>query len=563
MVQHRYLALLILLSIFFGSVYIATQIGHDFGGVSIKEVIIQAQGYTVRGTLYTPYGVSSKLPAFALAHGISNAKETLGGLALELARNGYMALTVDEKGHGESDIGIGVTDSTLGLGSAVTYLTSLPNVDAKRIGVAGHSIGAGAVRATVSQNHQIMATVLIGGGQSDSTIYTPMNETQPKNLLFVVGRNDVLFNLTSLDAYLRPVFGAVDAISPGNTYGEFGDGTARRLVLLETIHLLEPVDPMTVKEVVSWANSALKPDVSYPLGMKAQTYLLREGSMAVALVAFIASIIPLSQILNGLLPGGVGEHTVVRHRFLRERRVLLLWSILGLVLYLPGMFLGALVPFPPLLFGASMAWWLLATGIIGLLILVVMAWRKPKGSVRILGYFRESFKIRDITIGVLLLCLLYAFSYASSTLFGEKLRLLIPIFNPLIAGRAEMFPLFIPFYLVYFIMEGLYLHVYRDRQTAGSTAGNLTRTMLLKLSPYFALLTLQYLPMFMMNYRLISGFFGFYIEFIWAIVSLLAISTFASWWLYRYTGRIWVGVVLNTLLFAWVSAGLFPFSAFR
>ncbi len=348
MIQHRYLTLLILLSIFFGSVYVATQIGHDFGGVSIKDVIIQAQGYTVRGTLYTPYSVSGKLPAFALAHGVSNAKETLSGLALELARNGYMALTVDEKGHGESDTGIGVTDSTLGLGSAVTYLTSLPNVDANRIGVAGHSMGAGAVRATVSQNHQITATVLIGGGQSDSTIYTPMNETQPRNLLFVVGRNDVLFNLTSLDAYLRPVFGAADAISPETTYGEFGDGTARRLVLLETIHLLEPVDPMTVKEVVSWANSALKPEVSYPLGMKVQTYLFREGFMAVALVAFMASIIPLSQILNGLLPGGVGEPTAVRHRFLRERHVLLLWSLLGLVLYLPGMFLGILIPFPPL-----------------------------------------------------------------------------------------------------------------------------------------------------------------------------------------------------------------------
>jgi hypothetical protein len=89
------------------------------------------------------------------------------------------------------------------------------------------------------------------------------------------------------------------------------------------------------------------------------------------------------------------------------------------------------------------------------------------------------------------------------------------------------------------------------------------RTLLLKLTPYFALLTLQYLPMFLANYRLLSGQLGFFIEFIWAIVPLLAISTFASWWLYRYTGRIWAGVLLNTLLFAWVCAGLFPFTAFR
>ena len=378
MVQRRYITLLLVLAIFLGSVYAAAQIGVDFGGVNVKEVTIQAQGYSVRGTLYTPNGVSGKVPAFALAHGVSNAKETLGGLALELARNGYVALTIDEKGHGESDTGIGVTDLTLGLGSAVTYLASLPDVDANRIGVAGHSMGAGAVRETVSQNPAIAATILIGGGQSDSTTYAPMNETRPRNLLFIVGRNDVLFNVTSLDAYLRPVFGTNGAISPGTTYGEFGDGTARRLVLLETIHLLEPVDPKTAEEVISWANSAMTPQFSYPLNVKAQTYLLREGLMAVALVAFTASIIPLSQILNGVIPGGVGEATTVRHRFLRERRVLILWSLLGLLLYLPGMLLGTFIPFPPLLFGASMAWWLLVSGVIGLLILAFMAWRKPK-----------------------------------------------------------------------------------------------------------------------------------------------------------------------------------------
>ena len=563
MVRRRYLTLLLVLAIFFGSVYAAAQIGDDFGGVTVQEVSIQAQGYNIRGTLYTPSGVSGKVPAFALAHGVSNAKETLGGVALELARNGYIALTLDEKGHGESDTGIGMTDLTLGLGSAVTYLASLPSVDTNRVGVAGHSMGAGAVRATVSQNPTLATAIFIGGGQGDSPTYAPMNETRPRNLLFIVGKNDVLFNITSLDAYLRPIFGTTAAISPGATYGQFGDGSARRLILLDSIHLLEPIDPKTVEEVVLWANSALKPHISYPLNVKTQTYLLREGLMAVALVAFIASIIPLSQILNGLLPGSVGEATPVRHRFLRERSVLLLWSLLGLILYLPGMFLGTVVPFPPLLFGASMAWWLLSTGVIGLLILAFMAWRKPRGNISILGYIRESFRARDIVLSALLFCLLYALAYASSTLFGEKLRLLIPIFVPLVVSRAEVFPLFIPFYFVYFAVEGLYLHVYRDRQTAGSAAGNMTRTFLLKLSPYLALLTLQYLPMFAANYRLLSGSLGFYIEFIWAIVPLLAISTFTSWWLYRHTGRIWASVVLNTLLFAWVSAGLFPFTAFR
>jgi len=560
MVQRRYLTLLVILGIFFGSVYWASLINTDFGGVKVTEVTIPAQGYTIRGTLYTPKNMTGKAPAFALAHGISNAKEVLSGIALELARNGYVALTIDEKGHGESDAGFGVTDPTLGLGSAVAYLTTLPCVNSNLIGVCGHSMGAGAVRATVSSNPSIAATVLIGGGQGDSG-YTPMDATHPRNLLFIVGRNDVLFDTKSLDAYLRPVFGTSDQIVPGKVYGEFSNGTARELMVLEAIHLVEPIDHATVNEVVTWANSALRADV-YSSTVKAQTYLIREALMVVALFAFVASIIPISQVVNGLLPGGVGEPVSVRNRFLRERRVLIQWSLLGLVLYLPAMFLGTIIQFPPLLFGASMAWWLLTTGLVGFALFFVMSWRRPKGNVNAFGYLRESFRLRDAVLGAVIMCALYGVAYSSASFFGEKIRFIVPIFTPLIQSRAIVFPLFIPFYLVYFAAEGLYLHVYRERQMAGSTRSNMARTLMLKLAPYLALLTIQYLPMFVANYKLIPGTLGFFIEFIWAIVPLLAISTFSSWWLYRYTGRVWAGIILTTLLFAWASAGLFPFTAF-
>ena len=561
MAPRKFLLLILILAVFFGSVYAAVQVGSNYGTIDVSDVKIQATGYSISGTLYVPSHINGKASAFALAHGVSNAKETLGGLALELAKNGFVVLTIDEKGHGESDSGVGVTDPTLGLSSAVDYLASLPYVEANRIGVAGHSMGAGAVRATLSQNPTIAAAVLIGGGQGDSN-YKPMNASFPRNLLFVVGRNDVLFNITSLDAYLRPVFNTTGAIAPGTTYGDFADGTARRLILLGTIHLLEPVDPTTISEVILWARYTLNPEIPVQLVIAGeQTYLLREALMAIALLAFTASIVPLSQILYSTIPGTVGAAITVRERFLRERRALLFWGLLGLLLYLPGMLLGALLPFPPLIFGASMAWWLLTTGVVGYAIMGYFAWRS-KGSINPLGYLRESFGLRDAILGALLFLLLYAMGYAATQL-GEKLRLLVPLFVPLTQSRAAVFPLFLPFCLIYFAVEGLYLHIYRTRQGAGSAAGNMARALLIKLGPYIALLVIQYLPMFAANTRILSGQLGFFIEFIWAIVPLMALSTFSSWWLYRLTGRIWVGIILNALLYSWVCAGLFPFTAFR
>jgi hypothetical protein len=182
----------------------------------------------------------------------------------------------------------------------------------------------------------------------------------------------------------------------------------------------------------------------------------------------------------------------VRHRFLRERRVLLLWSMLGLLLFLPTMFLGVIIPFPPLIFGASMAWWLLMTGVAGLIILAVIVRRQFGGNIKIWGHLTGSFRARDAALAVIIAIILYALAYASVALLGEKLRFIVPIFPPLIANRAQILPLFIPFYLIYFAVEGLYLHVYRERQMAGSAAGNLMRTILLKLFPYLAILAVQY-----------------------------------------------------------------------
>jgi dienelactone hydrolase len=561
MIQRRYLSLIIVLAIFSGSAYYASQFGIDFGAVSVQAVTIKGSEYDISGLVYAPKKLTGRVPAFALAHGVGNSKEVLSGVALELARNGYVALTIDEKGHGESGSGIGVSDPTLGLGSAVTYLNSLPYVNVNRIGVGGHSMGAGAVRAVVSSNSAIAATILIGGGQGDDS-YKAMNDSQPRNLLFIVGRNDVLFDLKSLDAYLRSVFGTSDSITPGTVYGEFGDGTARKLVVLETIHLLEPIDPGAVHEIVEWANLALRPEVSYPLTVKTQTYLFREGLMLISLTSFVALIIPLSKVLSHLLPGSVGEAMQVRHRFLRERRVLLLWSLLGLLLFLPTMFLGVIIPFPPLIFGASMAWWFLTTGVAGLITLAVIVRRQFGGKMKILEHLTGSFRVRDAVLAFIIAIMLYSSAYVSVAMFGEKLRFIVPIFPPLISSRAQIFPMFIPFYLIYFAAEGLYLHVYRERQVAGSAAGNMVRTTMLKLAPYLAILTVQYLPMYVANYRLLPSYLGFFIEFICVVVPLLLISTFISWWLYRYTGRIWAGIILNTLLFAWASAGLFPFTAF-
>jgi dienelactone hydrolase len=555
-----FLTFTLLVSIAFSSVWYASWLDHGEGSVDIRDVAIPADGYTISGRLYMPSNLSMKsspTPAVLFCHGISNAKETLSGLALETTRFGFISLTIDLAGHGESGGRVGGMDTSLGAVAAFDYLASLPEVDQTRLGVVGHSLGAGAVRV-VAATRNVSATIFIGGATGISG-EPSLTANWPPNMLIAVGEEDVLVDLTNLKTTLITVFSTQDSIRGGELYGSFDKKTARMLFSTPTIHLLEPLDTNISAQTQKWLQSSFYPNMEILKLIKSPLYPLRETAIGIALTCLIASTLPFAAFLEGLLPGSLGEQTKIRNRFLRERNVLLGWGLLGLLLYAPTMLGGSIIAFPPLIFGSGMAWWLLTSGIAGIIILYLLGKKQPSGSFDLVDAVRESFKSRDVILSIITVSYLYLCIYTSQLVFGEKLRLIVPILAVLNNLRIPIFPLYIPFFLVYFTVEGFYLHIYRGRQYAGNAIGNLIRTGSLKLAPYLLLLAIQYGIMFATGNRLIPGFAGFFIEFIWAIVPMFIFSTAISWGLYRFTGRIGAGVVLNSLIFAWICAGLFPF----
>ena len=61
---------------------------------------------------------------------------------IELARRGYVVVTIDASGHGRSDYAIGaLTHDSYGMEAAAEYAMSLDYVDNSKIGVTGHSMG--------------------------------------------------------------------------------------------------------------------------------------------------------------------------------------------------------------------------------------------------------------------------------------------------------------------------------------------------------------------------------------------------------------------------------------
>ena len=559
-----HLRLIILTILLLSTLYAARQVDWDYGRISVRKVTIPNGTNQITGILYTPAIASSgtRLPAVVLAHGIGGAKDYVTGIALEATKNGFVAVAVDLDGHGESGGIVGGGDPSFGLVSVLNWLEEQPNVDSSKIAVGGHSLGAGAARGAAYEYKKNVATILIAGGlgnQSEGEGYGAMNSTFPSNLLFVVGREDILFDVTQLREALKPVFGMQGAIESGTTYGEPAELTGRKLVILSNIHSFEPLDPTAVKEVVSWLQLSFYPQQEIAFNPKAQSYLVRDMLLLISLASFISLMVLLTEIFGAYIPGGLGPPAPARKRFLRERTSLIGWGLLGVITFIPSMLLGFIVPYPPLIFGASQAWWFLVTGILGLILLGFLARRTKAG---LIGEIRGSFTFRDIVLGTVLFVAAYLIALALDYAVGIRLKIIVPVFIPLTISRAAVFPHFIPFYLVYFVAEGLWLHVYRTRQHSGNPGVNYLRTLAIKAAPYLALILFQYGPLFLLGVAPLPGFLGFFIEFLWGIIPLFVVSTFISWWLYRYTERIWVGSLLNALLFAWLSAGLFPFGTF-
>ena len=527
--------------------------------LTVEKVSIAANGYTLSGLLYIPSDISPEdaRPAVVCAHGLTNAKETMSGFALEITRRGMVALSLDLTGHGQSGGKLDGSDPTLGVSSALAYLRSLDYVDTERLGIVGHSLGAGAARAA-SDTQGVSAVVLIAGGldgESGASDYPSLSATHPPNMLVVIGYLDILFDVEKVKVDLEDAFNTEVPVVPDMYYGDASYGTARQLLLPSTIHLLEPVEPLIIEKAAAWMRQHLQVEGSTPPDPLIVNNILVTANM-VAIVALIWINFPVAAFAQGFLRDK-GEKP--DKDILPDLWAFLVWGGIGLILFLPISGLGNLISFPPLRIGSSMAWWLLLSGVGGLIILYIVQRRAPHLSLDLMQIVIKSFKLKDVLTASGMFLLLYIIVYFGEVYLGVTLTFIIPLFRTLTFRRLSVLPSFLPFFGVYFIAEGLYFHTLRIQKADEPGFKNLIRTIVLKVAPYFWLIILQYGVMIMFERRVFTGMIGFLIEFLWAIIPVFMITIAYSWWFHRITRRIGMGVVFNTLLLSWIAAGLFPF----
>jgi len=567
---HKLVLILLIYTLIFSSIIAFAQLFNSgFGKVKVRSIIIDNNNIPVNGYLYEPKNAESvgNLPAVVLIHGVMNAKETMSAISLELARRGVVALTIDAIGHGNTGGYLDSTeDSTLGVSSAIQYLKSLSFVNSNNIGAVGHSMGVGAIRAASVIEGNIKTHIFVGGLSlsANTSVYGVLDNLTPSNLLIAIGKYDEIFDdLEEVKEELKSVFGSAEKVETDQLYGSFLNQTARKLIIPKTNHLFEPVNRKLVKESVNWMLESFGSENDKGVLL----YPYRDILIAIGFFMFVGFFIPLANIASDI--------SFFRKKEIEQEKLEiqfslwktgLVWSFLHLVLFVPPILLfGMGAVLIPLSLGITAIFWILTLSVVGIgWILINLKRKNPETEIKIIikDILKRFTNWRMLIFSLECFLILIIIDLIAEQIPGISMKLIVPLFNNFSWLRMLMLLVLLPFMFIYFSIDGIFISgIYRSKIKEGTTKDRILTTSKIigiKILPLVLVLLVQYIPLMLFDFKILSGFLAFSMQFIIMLLPLFVIYTIVTTWLFDKTGTLESGALLNAFLFAWTLATLLP-----
>jgi hypothetical protein len=448
----------------------------------------------------------------------------------------------------------------------------------------GHSLGAEMAYAIALDDPSVKALSFSGFA------YTADATTgMPRNMLMIYGQYDEYrLRMTGVrdlqtEWMLSPQTRAAFPVpNPdfATVYGDFALGTAREVVLLPTVHLLESHSREGIAAAVTWMRSALAPDNSYWVDAGNQIWEIKEWATLVAMLAGIASLLPLGLLLLrtrffASLQGQASEaYACTRREFYKHASLngLLMWLYLPLIFMLFGLhvYVVKIDGLFPMMMVNGTVWWFVWMNVIGFLIL--RGWRKRRNKKDGLtwadlgiSFDRDRFALDWQAIGktALLAAVLFAFAYlfehVLEQFFIVDYRFLFPFASDLTPYRAGMWLLYFPFLLAGFVLTGYFLHGQlrlAPKKTWWQTffSWSVSNTLALVV-PLVLFMLIQYVPLFTTGAIPFVGPGGVLANFTMSllhIIIVLIVVTPLSTWFFQLTGRPYLGAFVNAALVTWM-----------
>ncbi len=583
--------LAVLLFILLAAEVTASLVQRDFGRVEVSNLRYENEsGIPIRAKLLKARALSTSNPGPGVVyiHGYQNNRETSDAYAIELARRGFVVLEIDAIGRGNSsnplDLDDPAFDPTYGGCASLEKLKSLPFVDPEQVGLMGHSLGAEMAYTIALENPTVKALVISGFAYRDDATLD-----RPQNMLMIFGEYDEyrqrMTGTRDVRAEWMSSIATRAAIGGGNldfgvTYGDFEEGTARKVVLLPVIHLGESHSHEGVASAVTWMRSALDSDPALWVDEKAQIWEIKEFATLFALFAGLLAVMPLGALLLETRPfatlrGQISTaYTCTIPALWRYATIngFLIWLYLPIIFILFGLHV-YVIPIDkvfPMMMVNGTVWWFLWINIIGFFILRRWFTRQHQEknlnwSDLGISFQKDAFVLdwsalgKTALLGLILFGFTYGLEHLLEALFIVDYRFLFPFASDLTPFRFGMCLLYFPFLLVGFLQMGFFLHGQLHRPQKSTWFRTYfswsLKNILVMIVPILLFLAVQYIPLLTAGVVPFVGPGGMLVSFtmnLFHIIGVLLIVLPIQTWFFQLTGRPYLGAILNAALVAWM-----------
>lgn len=305
-----------LFAIIFGSL-IASVIQSQSGEISIRNLLVEGHhGIPISVRLFVPPNATpaNPAPAVVTVHGYVNQKEVMSNFNIELARRGYVVLSMDMSGHGAT---LPISDdASRGAGDVLEFARTLPEVNTAEISIMGHSMGGwSATTAAVDHTAWVHTLIVVGSAQGGHEAGFMLGAPViPKKAGFnfgvEFGRYDEFVAINYFDQkkaadfthshWLMAPFNTDAPVVLNQVYGDFSKGTGRMATQSPETHAGVHQSEIAVGNVLRMLN--LSSPAPIQKAVSDQVWGYKELGTAVAYLGLVFFVVSLCRTLLVMAP---------------------------------------------------------------------------------------------------------------------------------------------------------------------------------------------------------------------------------------------------------------------
>ncbi len=305
---------------------VASLIQSSGGRVQVQDIKIPTQnGQWVVADLFKPRAATSENPAplVVVVPGFQRSKESLSNIALELARRGFVVISIDPYAQGGSSASMSrraATTEGYGMFAVVDYAASTSNlnyIDKSRIGATGHSAGGNA--AIRGANYFGKEALKTGQPSKLDSVFVSgyvltLTEEVLKDVRSNVGMSYAYYDegayrneLKNADMRrapeaLRLVNSGLSSGAPkleevkiGHYYGDSAERTLRVVHNERVLHPFQPYDTEATANQIEYFERVF--GVESGLSSRDQVWYWKELLSLVSLILAMVALVPLARLL--------------------------------------------------------------------------------------------------------------------------------------------------------------------------------------------------------------------------------------------------------------------------